>query len=49
LERTGNKPHLRFKLGIGHGLVQSFGALQWRALVGMELVGQRQTSGTPKP
>jgi len=44
LERTGDKPHLRFKLGIGHGLVQSFGAPQWRVLLGVELVGQRPTA-----
>jgi hypothetical protein len=41
LERTGDRPHLRFKLGVGHGLVQHFGAPQWRILVGVELFGQR--------
>lgn len=40
LERTGDKPHLRFKLGIGHGLVQNFGAPQWRVLVAVELVNK---------
>ena len=49
LERTADKPHLRFKLGIGRGLVQSFGAPELRILVGVELVGQRQASGTSKP
>jgi hypothetical protein len=41
LERTGDKPHLRFRMGIGHGLVQNFGAPEWRILVGVELFGQR--------
>lgn len=49
LERTGDKPHLRFKLGLGHGLVQSFGAPQWRVLVGVELVGQRPANNSSKP
>lgn len=40
LERIGDKRHLRFKLGIGHGLVQSFGAPEWRILAGVELAGQ---------
>ena len=40
LERPGDGPHLRFKLGIGHGLVQSFGVPAWRILFGVELVGQ---------
>jgi len=39
LERTGDRPHLRFKLGIGHGFVQHFGAPEWRILVGVELFG----------
>jgi hypothetical protein len=41
LERTGDRPHLRIKMGIGHGLVQDFGAPEWRILVGVELFGQR--------
>ncbi len=50
LERTGDKPHLRFKVGIGHGLVQNFGAPEWRVLIGVELVGQRRpASGPSKP
>ena len=49
LERTGDRPHLRFKLGIGHGIVQNFGAPEWRVLVGVELVGQRPASVTTKP
>jgi len=41
LERTGDRAHLRFRMGIGHGLVEHFGAPEWRILVGVELVGQR--------
>jgi len=41
LERTGDRSHLRFKLGIGHGIVQHFGAPEWRILAGVELIGQR--------
>jgi hypothetical protein len=40
LERKGDKPHLRFKLGVGHGLVQNFGAPEWRVLVAVELVSR---------
>jgi hypothetical protein len=49
LERVGDKPHLRFKLGVGHGLVRSFGAPEWRMLIGVELIGQRAASGASKP
>jgi len=49
LERTGDKPHLRFKLGVGHGLIQNFGAPEWRVLVGVELVGQRVAKSPSKP
>jgi len=49
LERTGDRPHLRFKLGVGHGLVQNFGAPEWRVLVGVELVGQRPANGPSTP
>ncbi len=41
LERTGDRPHLRFRIGVGHGIVQHFGAPEWRVLVGVELAGQR--------
>jgi hypothetical protein len=41
LERPGDRPHVRFKLGVGHAIVQHFGAPEWRVLVGAELVGQR--------
>ena len=50
LERTGDGQHLRIKMGIGHGLVQHFGAPEWRILVGVELFGQgpghRASSGS---
>jgi hypothetical protein len=45
LERTGDRPHLRFRLGIGHGIVQQFSAPEWRVLVGVELFGQRPDRG----
>jgi hypothetical protein len=38
LERTGYPA--RFKLGVGHGIVQHFGAPEWRVLFGVELFGQ---------
>ena len=41
LERTGDRPHLRFKIGIGHGIVEHFGAPEWRVLASLELVGSR--------
>jgi hypothetical protein len=41
LERTGDRPHLRFKMGVGHALIQHFGAPEWRILAGVELIGQR--------
>ena len=41
LERTGDRPQLRFRLGIGHGIVQHFGAPEWRILAGVELAGRR--------
>jgi hypothetical protein len=39
LEPTSDRPHLRVKLGIGHGIVQHFGAPEWRILAGVELIG----------
>jgi len=44
LERASDRPHLRFKAGGGHGIVQHFGAPEWRVLVGVELVSQRPKS-----
>ena len=38
LEKAGSP--LRFKLGTGHGVVQHFGAPEWRILFGMEFLGQ---------
>src|ERR1019366_1214948 len=35
LERTGDRPHLRFRMGVGHGIVQHFGAPEWRILAGV--------------
>lgn len=40
LEGTGAGRHLRVKLGIGHAIVQSFGAPEWRILAGVELFGR---------
>jgi hypothetical protein len=40
-EGTGTGRKLRIKLGIGHALVQSFGAPQWRFVCGVELFGHK--------
>jgi hypothetical protein len=32
-------------MGIGHGIVEHFGASEWRILVGVELFGQRPGRG----
>ena len=45
VERTGDQPHLRFKVGIGHGLVQNFGAPEWRIVAGVEMSGQSRNRG----
>jgi hypothetical protein len=37
LEGTGDGRHLRAKVGIGHGIVQHFGAPEWRVLFGVEV------------
>jgi hypothetical protein len=39
LEQTGPGRKLRIKLGVGHALVQNFGAAQWRVVFGVELFG----------
>ena len=39
-EGTGEGRRLRFKVGIGHGIDQHFGAPEWRILFGVELFGQ---------
>jgi hypothetical protein len=41
LESTGTERNLRLKLGIGHALVQNFGAPQWRILFGVEMFGHK--------
>jgi hypothetical protein len=40
-ERTGTGRNLRIKLGVGHALVQNFGAAQWRIVYGVELFGHK--------
>jgi len=49
LEPTSYRPHLRIKLGIGHGIVQHFGAPEWRILAGVELIGQRPSPPSSNP
>jgi hypothetical protein len=41
LEQTGVERNLRLKFGIGHALVQNFGAPQWRIVFGVELFGHK--------
>ena len=41
LEHSGTGRNLRMKLGVGHALVQDFGAAQWRIVFGVELFGQK--------
>jgi hypothetical protein len=41
LERSGTGRNLRMKLGVGHALVQNFGAAQWRIVFGVELFGHK--------
>lgn len=41
LEQTGTERNLRIKLGVGHALVQNFGAAQWRVVFGVELFGHK--------
>jgi hypothetical protein len=40
-EHTGNGRNLRIKLGVGHALLQNFGAAQWRIVFGVEMFGQK--------
>jgi hypothetical protein len=40
-ERTGTGRNLRIKLGVGHAIVQNFGAAQWRIVCGVELFGHK--------
>ena len=39
-ETGGDSRRLRIRMGIGHSLVQHFGASEWRILFGIELLGQ---------
>jgi hypothetical protein len=41
LEQTGTERNLRIKLGVGHALVQNFGAAQWRIVFGVEFFGHK--------
>jgi hypothetical protein len=41
LEQIGAERNLRIKLGVGHALVQNFGAAQWRIVFGVELFGHK--------
>jgi hypothetical protein len=47
LERTGDGPQIRFKLGAGHGIVQHFGASDWRVVFGAEVFGRRSSHPDP--
>jgi hypothetical protein len=40
-EHTGTGGNFRIKLGVGHALVQNFGAAQWRIVVGVEMFGHK--------
>ena len=40
-ERTGAGRNLRVKVGVGHALMQSFGAAQWRVVFGVEVFGHK--------
>jgi hypothetical protein len=41
LEQSGKERNLRIKLGLGHALVQNFGAAQWRMVFAVELFGHQ--------
>jgi len=40
-EQTGPGRNLRIKMGVGHALVQNFGAAQWRIVFAVELFGHK--------
>jgi hypothetical protein len=40
-EHTDTGRNLRIKLGVGHALVQNFGAAQWRIAFGVEMFGHK--------
>jgi hypothetical protein len=41
LEKIGTGRNLRIKMGVGHALVQNFGAPQWRVVFGAEVFGHK--------
>jgi hypothetical protein len=41
LEHTSTGRNLRIKLGVGHALLQNFGAAQWRIVFGVEMFGHK--------
>jgi hypothetical protein len=41
LEQTSGERRVRFKIGVGHGIVQHFGAPEWRIVLGVEVSGER--------
>lgn len=43
-ERSGQRRNVRVKVGIGHGIVQHFGAPEWRVLAGVEIFGHQRNS-----
>jgi hypothetical protein len=49
LEQVSDRPHMRLKAGIGYGLVQHFGAPQWRIVLAIELVGPRRLAAVTQP
>ena len=40
-DKTGTGRNLRLKVGLGHALVQNFGAAQWRVVFGVEVFGHK--------
>ena len=44
-ERSGQGRNLRVRIGIGHGIVQHFGAPEWRVLAAVEIFGHHRNAG----
>lgn len=40
LEQTSDRRRVRLKVGLGHGIVQHFGAPEWRIILGVEVSGE---------
>ena len=40
-ERTSGRRRVRLKIGLGHGIVQHFGAPEWQMVLGVEVSGQK--------